>query len=336
MRSKLLFTMALFVAVCRVAAAAGLAGAAVKPDPVRVKLDHAKAAYTAAMASYRTAADRWFDKEDAAARQLKIGTGDQVRAVAAERAAFDDDGGPLPKRAPAALVQQGVHARAAVKNAYAEASAAYWAMKRDDVATAVEAEGAALLAPPDPRKRWVHDAGTFARLADRSWEEVPPRGPKNTFAEVERTAEFVLLENVNGSTRVKLYADRCDVAFDANRQTYRTFYKGAWSTPAVVAGADDDGNGAGVDKPAGGVTKVAPFSFDGQWQTPRGVVTVHGAEITNDKGDHGRIKFGPDGVLNILWDNTGEGNVYPDPANPDSVRAKNKRGQWFVWTRIKG
>lgn len=111
-------------------------------DPIKEKLFAAKVAYDKEMSAYRTAVGEWFDKREDAAR--KAGDKKAVDTVKAERKAFDE-GGTLPKTAPASVQQKPAQVRKALETAYAEAVKAYTKEKKDDRAAAVEKEWKALL-----------------------------------------------------------------------------------------------------------------------------------------------------------------------------------------------
>jgi hypothetical protein len=108
-------------------------------DPVRKKLDAAKAAYDKAIKDSTEEVGKWFEKEDGDARKLKSGVTEKVKQVAAERKEFEDKG-TLPKRAPLALRDRPSKAADALVKAYKAASDEYSRQKKDDEAAAVEKE----------------------------------------------------------------------------------------------------------------------------------------------------------------------------------------------------
>jgi hypothetical protein len=61
-------------------------------DPIRKRLDEAKAAHEKSMKEYADAVTGWFEAEDAAARKLKTGVTEKVKQVAAEKKLFDERG----------------------------------------------------------------------------------------------------------------------------------------------------------------------------------------------------------------------------------------------------
>ncbi len=77
------------------------------------------------------------------------------------------------------------------------------------------------------RTKWVHDKGLFEMVRPGEWEETAPNGARNKFKESTRTPQYVELDDVKGASRVRLYADRCDVSFRPFTET-RTFYRGKW------------------------------------------------------------------------------------------------------------
>jgi hypothetical protein len=80
----------------------------------------------------------------------------------------------------------------------------------------------------EQRDRWVHSRGWFQAYANGRWREAI--GTDNHyFNELGRNDSYVELHNVvKGTTRIRLYRDRCDVAF-APAYVYKTFYGGAWA-----------------------------------------------------------------------------------------------------------
>ncbi|HTI49789.1 MAG TPA: hypothetical protein VL475_02515, partial [Planctomycetaceae bacterium] len=108
-------------------------------DPVREKLDKAKAAYEAAMNEYQAGVGKWFEDEDNAARKAKSDVTDRVNRVAAESKLFKEFG-LLPGRAPPALKDSPSRAATALIKAYKAASDEYIREKNDDEAAGIEQE----------------------------------------------------------------------------------------------------------------------------------------------------------------------------------------------------
>ena len=133
------------------------AGAVANDDPVRKALDDAKAAYDKASKDYLEEVERWFEKEDDAARKLKSGVAEKVKQVAAEKKEFADSG-TLPKRIPLLIKERPTRAADALLKAYKAASDEYYRRKKDDEAAAVEKESSAFKNDfssgprPDPKK----------------------------------------------------------------------------------------------------------------------------------------------------------------------------------------
>src|SRR5262245_52890902 len=71
-------------------------------DAVRQQLEDAKATYDTAIKDYKEEVEKWFEKEDDAARNSKSDVAKKVKQVADEKAAFEARG-VLPKRAPLSL-----------------------------------------------------------------------------------------------------------------------------------------------------------------------------------------------------------------------------------------
>lgn len=113
------------------------AASAQDADPVRDKLFAAKRAHDAEQKSIREQAEAWFDKREQAAQ--KMGDTKAADLVRAERVAFDD-GGELPKSAPASIKTQQERALKALEVAYAQALKEYTVAKRSDDAEAAETE----------------------------------------------------------------------------------------------------------------------------------------------------------------------------------------------------
>jgi hypothetical protein len=105
-------------------------------DPIRAKLDAAKADYDKAMKEYREEVAKWFEKEDEAARRLKTGVGEKVKQVALEKKEFDEKG-ILPKRAPLVLKDKPLKTAQALIAIFKAASEAYYREKKDSEGEAV-------------------------------------------------------------------------------------------------------------------------------------------------------------------------------------------------------
>lgn len=113
---------------------------AAQDDPIRRKLDAAKAAYDTQMSKYREDVDAWFNKEDKRARDLKPAeVPAQVNRVAAEKAAFDQNG-TLPGRAPLLLKDKPKKERSTLEIAFNKAAGEYYKLNSNLEAKRVEEE----------------------------------------------------------------------------------------------------------------------------------------------------------------------------------------------------
>jgi hypothetical protein len=116
--------------------ACGFAAAA-DEDPVRSKLDDAKAAYDSEMEKFEASVDEWLDKREESAR--KDGNKKLVDQVKAERQAFNEHG-ELPKDLPTTIRRKATLARLALESAYTTAIKEFTKASRDDDASAAERE----------------------------------------------------------------------------------------------------------------------------------------------------------------------------------------------------
>src|SRR5262245_44135817 len=109
--------MSLRVTVFIACVLSGLAAArtAHAADPIKEKLDAAKAAYDAALEKYRAAACEWFDRREHAAREK--GDKKQVDQIKAERQAFEEKD-ELPDAAPASVKRLLTKAQVDMEAAY--------------------------------------------------------------------------------------------------------------------------------------------------------------------------------------------------------------------------
>jgi hypothetical protein len=106
-------------------------------DPIKAKLDKAKAAYKASLEQYRDAVAKYFDKQEEASR--KEGNKKLLDQIKAERTAFQETG-DLPRTAPGELKRKLAPARSALESADTAAVREYTKARKDDMATAVEKE----------------------------------------------------------------------------------------------------------------------------------------------------------------------------------------------------
>jgi hypothetical protein len=116
--------------------ACGIATAA-DEDPVRAKLDAAKATYESEVVKFEVAVDEWLDKREESAR--KDGNKKLVDLVKAERQAFHEKG-ELPKDLPTTVRRKATLTRLALESAYTTAVKEFTKGKQDDDASAAERE----------------------------------------------------------------------------------------------------------------------------------------------------------------------------------------------------
>jgi hypothetical protein len=162
-------------------------------DPIKGKLDKAKAAFSAEQEKIRQDIGTYLDRREETAR--KAGDKKAVDLVKAERKAFEDNS-ELPATAPRVAKQLLVTARAAMERAYSAAVKEFTRAKKDEAAGLVEKEFQAFakgLDPLDTRGRWVHQKGTFTLLAGGEWEEKSPDGTTYKWKETVRTRDYVEL-----------------------------------------------------------------------------------------------------------------------------------------------
>lgn len=147
----------LFTFVCMLALATAARAA---DDPVKTKLDNAKAAFVSDIENYRKAVGSYFDAREAAARNA--GDKQAVDTIKSQREAFLANG-ELPNDAPRNLKQKRTAARAVMEAAYQAAIKEYVRARKDDAANAVQKEMDAFLAAgntsaPDDVRTKVEDA----------------------------------------------------------------------------------------------------------------------------------------------------------------------------------
>jgi hypothetical protein len=116
--------------------------------------------------------------------------------------------------------------RSGMETAYKKAVKQYTQQKERELADAVEKR---LLAFYKENLRvWQHRTGRFFRTGENDWTEQMPDGKQITFKEIGRTRDYVELESPEGSPRIKIHAERCDVSFHPFTET-KTFYRGQWN-----------------------------------------------------------------------------------------------------------
>ena len=152
-------TSAVGVAVV-VALACGAAVA--QPDPIKAKLDKARAAYESELSAAEKSAGEAIDKAEAAIR--KRGDKPALDKLKAERELFELTGVP-PKYVPAAVTQKAVTARKTMEAAIAVAVKEYTRARLDAEAEATERELAHLKDVPPLRARYFLVVNKVSNLA---------------------------------------------------------------------------------------------------------------------------------------------------------------------------
>jgi hypothetical protein len=143
--------MTRWVAALGVTVVIALAGPAAQPDPVKAKLDKARAAYEAELTAAEKGAADAIDKAEAAAR--KRGDKAAVDKIKGEREFFELTGA-VPKSVPAGTTQKVGAARKTLDAVCATAVKEYTKANRDTEAAAVEKERAELKDAPALRPRY--------------------------------------------------------------------------------------------------------------------------------------------------------------------------------------
>jgi hypothetical protein len=199
-------------------------------DPVREKLDKAKAAYAEEMSAYREKAQAWFESREDVAR--KAGNKKLVDQIKEESATFErtDD---LPAKAPRDLKQRATNAQARVVRVYQEAVKDFVRAKQDKEAEATEKELELVklgVDPSDNRRRWVHERGEFRIVKRGEWEEITPEGARHRWLEVNRTKKYVELSIFFGRTK---HFARLEEGTDGRRKDgdvdWKPLFLGKWA-----------------------------------------------------------------------------------------------------------
>jgi hypothetical protein len=199
-------------------------------DLIKVKLEKAKAAFSAEQEKFRQDIDAFFEKREEAAR--KAGDKKAVDQIKTERKAFDERS-ELPATAPKAAKQRLATAKTAMERAYALAVKEYTMAKQDEAAALVEKEFQAFtkgLDPLDTRRRWVHEKGTFTRLANGEWEEKSPDGTAYRWKETARTKEYVELHAVIFNVAYTARLGNKTAEYQSGKGAeFRTKFTGKWA-----------------------------------------------------------------------------------------------------------
>jgi hypothetical protein len=87
--------------------------------------------------------------------------------------------------------------------------------------------------PSDGRELWKHSAGVFRWSSGRDWSEQAQDGP-HRYREVQRTEEFVELQDKDRPIKVWLYENRSEA--EMNGTVRVDLYQGAWDKPAAASG----------------------------------------------------------------------------------------------------
>lgn len=198
-------------------------------DPVKAKLDKAKAAYAADAKKFRDEVGSLFDKREEAAR--KDGNKKLLDQIKDERKAFEERE-ELPTSTPKAVRQKLGAARSSLEKAFDTAVKEYTKGKKDAEAAAVEKELDEFRKTPDPsdtRRRWVHAKGEFASLGGGAWEEKGADGNTYKWKETARTKDFVELQaNIFGvDYTARLGAKSAD--YKSGKENFKPKFSGKWA-----------------------------------------------------------------------------------------------------------
>lgn len=210
----------------------GVATQAADDDMVKKKLDDARAIYDKATKDYKEEAQKWFEKEDEAARKLKTGVTEKVKLVAAEKKEFEDKGA-LPKRAPLILKDKPAKAADTLVKAFKAASDEYSRIKKDAEAAAVEKALAEFRksvpsqAELDTRKEWVGERATYKWIDGVVWNEYIKQRLAFTWKETARTPEYVEVYDDLRKMWGRFYPDRLMAGKD--RKFLTKNMGGSWS-----------------------------------------------------------------------------------------------------------
>jgi hypothetical protein len=92
--------------------------------------------------------------------------------------------------------------------------------------------GGATARGADGRDYWSHSRGHFEKGKDGNWSEVW-LSARNNWVEKDRTEDYVELYDSKRKMTARLFADRCDVRMDGQRNFARRL-TGKWRNAAVV------------------------------------------------------------------------------------------------------
>ena len=203
--------------------------ARVEDDPVRAKLDKAKAAYKGDVQKYWDAVAEYFDKKEAAARA--DGNKKLVDQIKADSEAFGKSG-TLPKTAPATLGQKHAALRKAMDDSYRLAIKEYTKAKLDTEAAVVEKELEEFLAlkalapkpdstPPAPNKPEPSPAGDGqGRVKPGDYHEIDKDGRiSSEFVMAAKAVTPNILELRGGNGWVAI------LGYDEEAKEYRGFWE---------------------------------------------------------------------------------------------------------------
>lgn len=204
------------MAVLCLSAGVGIAAAG-EADAVEKRSTAAEAESDAKTAKFQAVAAFLGEQEKKAREAGNKAVIDHVKA----ESQASDEGQEPPKAAPPELNKEEAAANSLL-------GAAYLATAKGSAA--VEKRLAALRTEPaaDSRKKWVHVGGTFTTTQPGEWEERAPDGATHQFKEISRTEDCIEMQHVKGTSRVRLYKDRCDVGFRPFT-TFKTYYSGGWA-----------------------------------------------------------------------------------------------------------
>jgi hypothetical protein len=206
-------------------------------NPIRKKLDAAKAAYLEDMEKFRLAVVADLEQREQTARSK--GDSKLVEQAKADELAFDLQG-DIPRGLPPMVKQKAIDARSALERAFRAAEKEFTKAKMDDEANETKrdlelimSEGLFFTFPDSDRRRLrTHEGGYFIKGVGKDWFEKWDQGrkPPLAFTEVSRTANYVELRGLGDNKLVRLYGERCDVKFANWNEFKESYYIGKWDS----------------------------------------------------------------------------------------------------------
>lgn len=203
----------------------------VETDPIKEKLDKARADYRSVVTRLRKQMLESLEKAEAAAQQA--GNKKAVDQIVDERAAFEKDG-KLPTRvATKDYKQQLTRARAALIAAYKSAIGSYAKSKMDAQSDAVKKNSEFIelcfWQGVDQRVTWDGpNQSWFRRQPNGKWREGYGTTATFAFTEIGRNAQYVDLYDGPQKIGIRLFTNRCEIKRDYIGQDWAYYQTGAW------------------------------------------------------------------------------------------------------------